>query len=189
MSSQMRRSGGASSAASEMHWKAYRLLEKGKDASYREAIPLLRELAVLEKADKAWAEYHLGLVFDYGYGARRNRALAIYWYAKAARRGFDSAQLNLGIILANARGSLRNEKRAVALYKRAASQGNRNAAYNLGMYYGEGRGVRKSTSASRKWYGVAARLGDADAQSVLSGKRGHGRPRRKAAPRRPRRQG
>jgi TPR repeat protein len=160
-----------------LYVEAYGLLREGRDPSYRKAIPILRKLAA--RGD-SWAKYQLGLAYDKGYGARRNKRWAMYWYEAAAKDGYDSAQLNLGILLANAAKPLRNEQRAVDLYRAAALQGNRNAAYNLGLYYGEGRGVRKSLSASRRWYGMAARLGDRDARAILRRRvRAAGRARRK----------
>ena len=142
---------------------ADRLMSPERPSAYRAAMPWLRRAASQER----WAAYHLGLIYDHGFGVRPNRTAAISWYEQAAAKRFDSAQLNLGIILANLPGGKRDEARAVRLYRSAARQGNRNAAYNLGLYYSEGRGVARNLRMARRWFEQAAAKGDRDAARTL----------------------
>jgi uncharacterized protein len=131
---------------------------------YRKALRWLRRAG---RAGDAWAEYHLGLIYNYGLAGRRDIKQAARWYERSAAKGYDSAQLNLGIILSHRRGRHRDLRRAVKLYRLAARQGRRNAAYNLGLYYEQGRGVPRSITQARRWYQRAADLGDRDARRAL----------------------
>ncbi len=123
-------------------------MRPGTPAAYRRAIPWLRLAA---RRHDAWAEYHLGFVYQHGYGVRRNLRIARRWYERSAASGYDSAQLNLGILLANLPGERRDLKRAIKLYRLAAAQGRKKAAYNLGLYYARGRGVRRSPVLACLW--------------------------------------
>jgi uncharacterized protein len=150
---------------------AQKLMASETPSSYREAAPWLRKIARhpdrIRSYIKGWAEYHLGLIYNHGYGAPRNIGVAMKWYEQAVSYGHDSAQLNLGILLANLPGRRRNLARAVKLYRQAARSGRRNAAYNLGLYYSEGRGVPKDLRMARRWYQQAADLGDRDARRIV----------------------
>lgn len=130
------------------NWVADVLMRPGTPAAYRRALPWLRLAA---KQGEAWAEYHLGLIYQHGFGVRRNARIARAWYEKSAAAGYSSAQLNLGILLANLPGAQRDLKRAIKLYRLAAAQGRKRAAYNLGLYYARGRGVRRSPALARLW--------------------------------------
>jgi len=130
------------------NWVADHLMRSGTPAAYRRAMPWLRLAA---KSREAWAEYHIGLIYDHGYGVRRNSRVARSWYEKSAASGYASAQLNLGIVLANLAGEKRDLKLAIKLYRLAAAQGRKRAAYNLGLYYAQGRGVRRSPALARYW--------------------------------------
>ena len=143
---------------------AFTFMKAEARRGYLRALPWLRRAARL---GDAWAEYHLGLIYDHGLAGRYDRQRAARWYERAVAKGYSSAQLNLGIILANRRGRFRDLRRAIQLYRLAARQGRRNAAYNLGLYYSEGRGVPKSIAQARRWYQRAADLGDRDACRIL----------------------
>jgi uncharacterized protein len=133
-------------------------------SAYLKAMPRLRLAAA---QGDAWAQYHLGMIYDYGLSGKPNRKMAVKWYRLAASQGYDSAQVNLGIILANLPGKRRDLRGAISLYRKAARQGNRNAAFNLGLYYAEGRGVPQSIKLAKYWYQRAARKGDFEAKQFL----------------------
>ena len=105
---------------------ADRLLRQETASAYRKALPWLR-IGTREREE--WAQYSLGLMFDYGRGVRRNLGPAIRWYTLAAAQGYDSGQANLGVVYANLPVKRRNIRKAVDLDRRAARRGNRNAMY------------------------------------------------------------
>ncbi len=141
---------------------ADRLLQSKSHSIRGQGLFWLRHAA---RAGEPWAEYMLGVSYDYGDDVPKDRVRAAYWYAWAAAQNYDSAQLNLGIILAHKRKP--QIKEAIRLYKLAAAQGNRNAKYNLGMYYAEGRGIRRNLRQAFGWYFRAAQQGDAYAQNYV----------------------
>jgi hypothetical protein len=145
---------------------AEQLMRPGTSVAYRRAKPWLLLAAAQHEA---WAEYHLGFMYEGGLGVRRNRRLARSWYEKSAASGYASAQLNLGILLANLPGQKRDLKRAIKLYRLAAAQGRKHAAYNLGLYYARGRGVRRSPALARLWLSRAGFKNPARTAERLAG--------------------
>jgi TPR repeat protein len=59
---------------------------------------------------------------------------ALFWYHKAARKGFSDAKLELGYYYENGIGVPRDETKAVQWYQSAASDGNSNAQYLVGLH-------------------------------------------------------
>jgi len=114
-----------------------------------------------------WAQYMIAFSYDEGKGVRRNYVSAAYWYRRAAKQNYSSAQLNLGILYGNGRGVRKSFKTALRYYRLAAQQGNRNACFNLGLYHSEGRGVKESLRWAKYWYGRAAQKGDREAKRRL----------------------
>jgi len=129
-------------------------LIRGRSPKYAEALPWLTKAA-----SEPWAAYHLGLMFDHGWGVKRSVKRALSCYTTAADAGYHSAQLNLGILYANLPGRRQDLSRAIQLYRKAARRGNRNAMFNLGYYYQEGRGLPQSRTRALYWYRKAAELG------------------------------
>jgi len=141
------------------------LMRSETHEAYRRAVPWLQRLA---KTRDAWAEYHLGLIYDHGLGVHRNIRVARGWYEKSSASGYASAQLNLGVLLANLPGAKRDLNRAIKLYRLAAAQGRKKAAYNLGLYYARGRGVRRSPALARLWLSRAGLKNPARAAERLA---------------------
>jgi TPR repeat protein len=92
--------------------RANELAEDGKN---REAVQLLLKAA---KAGNLSAQLNLGVHLATGKGARPSREKALYWYKRAARRGYAAAASNIGCIYRDqrrARLALRWFEKAVAL--------------------------------------------------------------------------
>ena len=66
--------------------------------------------------------FNLGLCYDYGKGLQKDVAEAVKWYAKAAEKGYASAQSNLGFAFEKGLGVPKNEKEAMRWYVKAAEQ-------------------------------------------------------------------
>ena len=81
---------------------------------------------------------------------------ALYWYRKAARKGYDVAQYNLGVFYERGKGVAKDLKLALRWYKKAAAQDYPNAQYNLGVFYERGMGVEKDEHMAVDYYRQAA---------------------------------
>jgi TPR repeat protein len=92
--------------------RANELAEEGKN---REAVQLLLKAA---KAGNLSAQLNLGVHLATGKGVRPSREKALYWYKRAASRGYAAAASNVGCIYRDqrrARLALRWFEKAVAL--------------------------------------------------------------------------
>lgn len=92
--------------------RASELAEEGKN---REAVQLLLKAA---KAGNLSAQLNLGFHLSTGKGVRPSREKALYWYKRAAGRGYAAAASNVGCIYRDqrrARLALRWFEKAVAL--------------------------------------------------------------------------
>lgn len=77
------------------------------------------------------AQTNVGNYYDAATGVRRNRALALYWYKRAYRRGDALAAFNIGVLW-------RNEKqfhRALAWFLRSVKLGDDEANVEVGKHY------------------------------------------------------
>ena len=98
---------------------------------------------------------------------RKEYALAVEWYTKAAEKGYAEAQCNLGICYYNGDGVKQSYEKAVHWYAKAAEQGYARAQCYLGECYEDKHGVPKSFNKAGQWYRKAAEQGYARAQYNL----------------------
>jgi len=69
------------------------------------------------------SQYELAIAYEHGEGIKKDQKKAIYWYCKAAVKGYSDAQTNLAWMLLNGRGIKKNEAQAVHWFKAAAKSG------------------------------------------------------------------
>lgn len=69
----------------------------------------LKVLGPLAAHGNGPAQYHLGLMYEYGWGVGRDYRKAVKWYRKAADQGDTGAQLNLNFIRETGRAELEPE--------------------------------------------------------------------------------
>lgn len=91
---------------------------------YGKALSLFQQCA--EQGD-AFAQCHLGFMYQYGYGVIKDNQKGVEWYRKAAEKGNEYAQLFLGFMYYNGLGAVKDENQSVYWYRKAAEQGNANA--------------------------------------------------------------
>ena len=115
----------------------------------------------------AYAQYHLGIMYDNGESVPEDDTEAVKWYRKAADQGFADAQYNLGVMYENGEGVTKSITIASIWYSKAADQGFADAQYNLGVLYENGEGVAEDSVEAMKWYRKAADQGNADARRRL----------------------
>ena len=130
------------------------------EAAYKEFLPLAR-------TGNANAQFHLGNMYDFGWGVPQDYAAAARWYRKAAEQGDAGAQFNLGNRYDNGQGVPQDYAQAARWYQKAAEQGEAHAQFNLGIMYDNGQGVPQDYAQAARWSRKAAEQGDATAQSNL----------------------
>lgn len=121
----------------------------------------------LADAGNAKAQNYLGVLYDNGYGVRRDDAQAVAWYRKAADQGNAAAQYNLGRLYDNGHGVPQDDAQALAWYRKAAEQGDAGAQTSLGAAYETGRGVPRDLAQAAEWYRKAADQDHAAAELIL----------------------
>ena len=105
---------------------------------------------------------------------KKNYAVAMTKFKKAAAQGLAEAQSNLGLMYNKGQGVVQDYAEAVKWWKLAAAQGVAVAQYNLGfMYYG-GQGVVQDYAEAVKLFRLAAAQGRTDAQYNLGFMYGNG---------------
>ncbi len=134
------------------------------------AVPALAD-SLKRKAEQGdpVAQYSLGLRYDGGNSALKDRTKAVYWFHKAAEKGHAEAQFKLGVHYFTDLSVPRDIAVAKSnyWYRKAAELGNADAQSTLGIVYKTGRGVSKDSVKAAYWFFKAAKQGTAEAQSEL----------------------
>jgi TPR repeat protein len=119
----------------------------------REAIEWIRKAA---DQGYAPAEFHMGQVYDFGFGVASDDREALRWYRQAAERGFAAAQRMLGDFYRKGRGVTADATEAARWYERGAEGDDLRAQYELGQMYFDGAGVAQDYASAYLWFSVAA---------------------------------
>ena len=114
-----------------------------------------------------WAQFNLGIAYDYGRGVKQDYKEAVEWYRKAAEQGDAKAQHNLGVNYSKGQGVKQDHKEAVTWYRLAAEQGLAVSQNNLGGMYAVGDGVPQDFAKALKWLQSAAEQGVENALEIL----------------------
>ena len=116
---------------------------------------LQRNLWLVRQSRFPEVPYYLGLMANFGRGVRRDYALAMSLYKKAAELGSPEALFRIGALFAAGRGVAKNQNEAMQYYIRAAELGSNLAQYNAGMGYLSGVGIAKDAKRALFWLLVA----------------------------------
>lgn len=102
-----------------------------------------RRSELLQKArlGDARAQFELGC--DYDFESPKNRRPAVFWYRKAAERGYSEAQNYLPECLRAGIGVRKSVKEAAGWFRKAAEKGDVDAQVSLGCQLFYGAGVKK----------------------------------------------
>ena len=95
-------------------------LDAAKKGNFETALKEWRPLA--EQGD-SYAQYNLGLMYDYGEGVIEDDTQAVYWFRKAAEQGHTKGQYSIGYMYASGRGIAKDDTQAVYWFRKAAEQG------------------------------------------------------------------
>jgi TPR repeat protein len=132
-------------------------------ASNAFAAPDFDETMAEANQGAAYAQFNLGVMYDFGMGVPENDAEAVKWYRKAADQGDAEGQYNLGVMYDFGMGVPENDAEAVKWYRKSADQGNAKAQSNLGVMYAKGEGVPENNIRAYVWWSMAKTQDDADA--------------------------
>jgi TPR repeat protein len=114
--------GGMSQASSAL--SAY------KAQRYTVAFSRFRGLA---EGGNPYAQNHLAIMYNRGYGVARNYRVAAEWWEKAAQQGQVTAQCNLGMMYLYGQGVPQDDVLAYAYFSLAAARGSHDARRRMDM--------------------------------------------------------
>ena len=144
-------------------YKAY------NDGDYATA---LKEWKPLAEQGYAFAQYNLGILYEYGNGVPKDYAEAVKWYRLSSEQGYAISQYSLGLMHSNGYGVLKDKAEAVKWWRLSAEQGYVYAQGMLGIMYELGEGVLKDNIIAHMWYNIASGNGHKSAGDWRDGRAG-----------------
>ena len=123
--------------------------EAYNDGDYATA---LKEWKPIAEQGYAFAQYNLGIMFEYGNGVPKDYAEAVKWYRLSAEQGYAIGQYSLGLMYSDGYGVLKDKAEAVKWWRLSAKQGYAYAQGMLGIMYELGEGVLKDNIIAYMWY-------------------------------------
>ncbi len=153
----MRKAAEAGNASAQFNWAQTLVSDNPGDKGLKLALPFYEKSAEQGIAD---AQYAVAQV----YNALRDlpeekKSKARYWLQRAARAGFDTAQLDMGIWLVNGIGGERDYDEGFIWLGIAAKHGNVVAQNRLAHLYVNALGTRPDPVEAAKWYVLSRRAG------------------------------
>jgi TPR repeat protein len=165
----MKAAADAGNAPAEFNFGQILLQERPGATGVENAYPWFQKAADKGLPD---GEYALSQILANGtLTIPRDEAKARQYLAKAAVKGYDTAQLDLGTWLVTGRGGAKNYKAGFGWMLRAATGGNVAAQARLAKLYRDGIGVEGDFVKAAAWYIVAKRAGlnDPELESFMAG--------------------
>ncbi|AWN16278.1 SH3 domain-containing protein [Salinisphaera sp. LB1] len=133
----------------------------GRDVpSADRAQQILDQNRPLAQNGDASAQYNMGVLYDRGYGVKRDYAKARHWYEKAAAQHYARAEHNLGIMYEAGKGVPRDPAKAAHWFRRGADDGQAASQNNLAVLYMKGQGLPQNTGKAALWAARAAAGGN-----------------------------
>ena len=143
--------------------------ESYNDGDYATA---LNEWKPIAEQGYAFAQYNLGIMYEYGNGVAKDYAEAVKWYRLSAEQGYAIGQYSLGLMYSNGYGVLKDKPEAVKWWRLSAEQGYAYAQGMLGIIYELGEGVLKDNIIAHMWYNIASGNGHKSAGDWRDGRAG-----------------
>ena len=106
------------------------------------------------------AQFYLSMMYNSGYGVRKNHAEAVTWLLKAVEQDLAPAQNNLGGMYNSGLGVPPDYAEAVKWFRKAARQGDVAAQKNLAAKYSNGQGVPQNYAEAYVWSSIAVLSGN-----------------------------
>ncbi len=153
----MRKAADAGNGSAQFNWAQTLVADNRGPKGLSLALPYYEKAAEQGIAD---AQYAVAQIYESLKDLpeeKRNKAR--YWLDRAARAGFDTAQLDMGIWLVNGIGGERNYDEGFRWLNVAANRGNVVAQNRLSHLYINALGTRPDPVEAAKWYVLSRRAG------------------------------
>ena len=106
------------------------------------------------------AQFYVSMMYNSGYGVRKDDAEAVKWLLKAVEQDLAPAQNNLGGMYNSGLGVPPDYAEAAKWFRKAAMQGDAAAQKNLAAKYGNGHGVPQNYAEAYVWSSIAVLSGN-----------------------------
>lgn len=114
------------------------------------------------------AQYQMAVVYQHGYGVKKDGMKALALYELAAKQNYPDAQFELALIYSEGKLVPQDLKKAYQLTYKAAKKGLASAQFNLAVMFANGTGVKQNYFKASRWYQSAADQNYALAQYNLA---------------------
>ena len=153
----MQQSADAGNSSAQFNYGQMLITAQPGREGIEKALPYMTKAAEAGIAD---AQFALAQIYAYGTGLdEANPYLARSWLIRAARSGFDTAQLDLAVWLIDGIGGKIDYKAGFGWMRRAANTGNVMAQNRLAHLYVNAIGTRPDPIEAAKWYILSRRAG------------------------------
>lgn len=144
-------------AATPVHANYEQGIEQYMKGNYKKALKAFTQSA---KQGDARAQFHIGNMYENGFGVKKSKSKSIQWYKKAAKKGNPHAQYNLGVLYYTGDGVNQSQETAFKWWLRSAEQKLASAQFNVAIAYAKGEGVKQSNTKSYMWAAIASHFGN-----------------------------
>lgn len=153
----MRQAADAGNSSAQFNYGQLLITDQPGDGGLQQALPYMTQAAHNGIAD---AQFALSQIYAYGAGQQpADPAMARHWLVRAARSGFDTAQLDLAVWLIDGIGGDVDYATGFSWMRRAANVGNVMAQNRLSHLYVNAIGTRPDPIEAAKWYILSRRSG------------------------------
>lgn len=156
----MRRAAEAGNASAQFNWAQLLVADNPGEKGLHLALPFYEKSAGQGVADSQYAVAQLYQSLPDV--PPEKKAKAREWLERAAKAGFDTAQLDMGIWLVNGVGGERDYDKGFEWLRIAALRGNVVAQNKLAHMYVNALGTRPNPVEAAKWYVLSRRAGLSD---------------------------
>ncbi len=156
----MQKAADAGNPSAQFNYAQVLMIANPGDKGMKLAIPYFEKAAEQGVADAQYAVAQLYLAVKDLEPAKKEKARE--WLARAARAGYDTAQLDMGVWLINGIAGPRDYKAGFNWLRRAAVLGNVAAQNKLAHLYINAIGTDADPIEAAKWYVVSRRAGLSD---------------------------
>lgn len=158
----MHKAADAGNASAQFNWGQILISQNPGDKGLKLALPYYEKAAAQGLADAQYAVSQLYVsIKDL---PEDKKAKAREWLMRAAKAGYDTAQLDMGIWLVNGVGGVRDFDEGFTWLRVAALRGNVVAQNKLAHLYVNALGTRPDPVEAAKWYVLSRRAGLPDPQ-------------------------
>jgi TPR repeat protein len=153
----MRKAAEGGNASAQFNWAQILISDNSGEKGMQLALPFFEKSAAQGVADAQYAVAQLYMSLKSL--PQEKKASARQWLERAAKAGYDTAQLDMGVWLVNGVGGERDYDRGFEWLRIAAFRGNVVAQNKLSHLYINALGTRPDPVEAAKWYVLSRRAG------------------------------